>query len=113
MGRSDRAVVVVGASAAGLRCACRLARLKPGWHVGVVEASPVFSYAACGLPYVLSGDITDPEICLEACRGVDVVFHQAALRSVPRSVKDPERSHAVNAMGALSVLLADKESGAW
>lgn len=61
MARSDRAVVVVGASAAGLRCACRLARLKPGWHVGVVEASPVFSYAACGLPYVLSGDITDPD----------------------------------------------------
>ena len=60
MAPSDRAVVVVGASAAGLRCACRLARLKPGWQVGVVETSPVFSYAACGLPYVLSGDITDP-----------------------------------------------------
>jgi NADPH-dependent 2,4-dienoyl-CoA reductase/sulfur reductase-like enzyme/rhodanese-related sulfurtransferase len=58
---SDRAVVVVGASAAGLRCACRLARLKPSWQVGVVEASPVFSYAACGLPYALSGDIADPE----------------------------------------------------
>jgi NADPH-dependent 2,4-dienoyl-CoA reductase/sulfur reductase-like enzyme len=57
---SDRAVVVVGASAAGLRCACRLARLRPGWQVGVVEANPVFSYAACGLPYALSGDVTDP-----------------------------------------------------
>jgi NADPH-dependent 2,4-dienoyl-CoA reductase/sulfur reductase-like enzyme/rhodanese-related sulfurtransferase len=57
---SDRAVVVVGASAAGMRCACRLARLRPGWQVGVVEACPVFSYAACGLPYVLSGDVTDP-----------------------------------------------------
>jgi NADPH-dependent 2,4-dienoyl-CoA reductase/sulfur reductase-like enzyme/rhodanese-related sulfurtransferase len=59
--QSDRAVVVVGASAAGLRCACRLARLRPGWQVGVVEASTVFSYAACGLPYVLSGDIADPD----------------------------------------------------
>jgi len=58
--QSDRSVVVVGASAAGLRCACRLARLRPGWQVGVVEASTVFSYAACGLPYVLSGEITDP-----------------------------------------------------
>jgi NADPH-dependent 2,4-dienoyl-CoA reductase/sulfur reductase-like enzyme/rhodanese-related sulfurtransferase len=57
---NDRAVVVVGASAAGLRCACRLARLQPSWQVGVVEASPVFSYAACGLPYVLSGEISDP-----------------------------------------------------
>jgi NADPH-dependent 2,4-dienoyl-CoA reductase/sulfur reductase-like enzyme/rhodanese-related sulfurtransferase len=56
---SDRAVVVVGASAAGLRCACRLARLKPAWQVGVVEASSIFSYAACGLPYVLSGEVTE------------------------------------------------------
>ncbi len=61
MAPSDRSVVVVGASAAGLRCACRLARLKPGWQVGVVEANPIFSYAACGLPYVLSGDISDPD----------------------------------------------------
>jgi NADPH-dependent 2,4-dienoyl-CoA reductase/sulfur reductase-like enzyme/rhodanese-related sulfurtransferase len=61
----DRSVVVVGASAAGLRCACRLARLKPAWQVGVVEACPVFSYAACGLPYVLSGDISDPEALRE------------------------------------------------
>ena len=60
MASSDRSVVVVGASAAGLRCACRLARLKPGWQVGVVEAEPVFSYAACGLPYALSGEIADP-----------------------------------------------------
>jgi NADPH-dependent 2,4-dienoyl-CoA reductase/sulfur reductase-like enzyme/rhodanese-related sulfurtransferase len=58
--QSDRAVVVVGASAAGLRCACRLARLRPAWPVGVVEVSPVFSYAACGLPYVLSGEVADP-----------------------------------------------------
>jgi NADPH-dependent 2,4-dienoyl-CoA reductase/sulfur reductase-like enzyme/rhodanese-related sulfurtransferase len=54
-----RAVLIVGASAAGLRCACRLARLKPHWQVTVVDQSPVFSYAACGLPYVLSGDIDD------------------------------------------------------
>jgi NADPH-dependent 2,4-dienoyl-CoA reductase/sulfur reductase-like enzyme/rhodanese-related sulfurtransferase len=55
----SRAVLIVGASAAGLRCACRLARLKPRWQVTVVDQSPVFSYAACGLPYVLSGDIDD------------------------------------------------------
>jgi NADPH-dependent 2,4-dienoyl-CoA reductase/sulfur reductase-like enzyme/rhodanese-related sulfurtransferase len=55
----SRAVLVIGASAAGLRCACRLTRLKPHWQVTVVEQSPVFSYAACGLPYVLSGDIDE------------------------------------------------------
>lgn len=52
-------VVVVGASAAGLRCACRLARLQPSWEVTVLERRETFSWAACGLPYVLSGDIDE------------------------------------------------------
>jgi NADPH-dependent 2,4-dienoyl-CoA reductase/sulfur reductase-like enzyme/rhodanese-related sulfurtransferase len=52
-----RRVVIVGASAAGLRCASRLARLRPGWRITVVEKREAFSVAACGLPYVLSGDI--------------------------------------------------------
>jgi len=56
-----RNVVIVGASAAGLRCASRLARLQPDWSIKVVEARETFSYAACGLPYVLSGDIADAE----------------------------------------------------
>jgi NADPH-dependent 2,4-dienoyl-CoA reductase/sulfur reductase-like enzyme/rhodanese-related sulfurtransferase len=58
-GEGNRAVLIVGASAAGLRCACRLVRLKPHWQVTVIDESPFFSYAACGLPYVLSGDIED------------------------------------------------------
>lgn len=52
-------IVIVGASAAGLRCACRVKRLQPGWTVTVVEANEVFSYGACGMPYVLSGDIEE------------------------------------------------------
>ncbi len=56
-GGGRRRVVVVGASAAGLRCASRLARLRPGWPITVVEERESFSVAACGLPYVLSGDI--------------------------------------------------------
>lgn len=47
----------MGASAAGLRCASRLARLRPEWRITVVEERELFSVAACGLPYVLSGDI--------------------------------------------------------
>ena len=61
MADDQRSILVVGASAAGLRCACRLARLKPHWTVKVVEARTVFSYAACGLPYALSGDVGEPE----------------------------------------------------
>lgn len=51
--------VIVGASAAGLRCAARLRRLDPKRSIVVVEENEVFSVAACGMPYVLSGDITD------------------------------------------------------
>lgn len=54
-----RRVVIVGASAAGLRCASRLARLEPETEVTVVEQRLRFSVAACGLPYVLSGDLDD------------------------------------------------------
>ncbi len=60
---------------------------------------------------LLEDDITDPEACRRACQGVDVVFHQAALPSVPRSVEDPARSHQVNATGTLNVLLAAREAG--
>lgn len=52
-----RRIVIVGASATGLRCASRLARLRPEWRITVVEQREFFSVAACGLPYVLSGDI--------------------------------------------------------
>jgi NADPH-dependent 2,4-dienoyl-CoA reductase/sulfur reductase-like enzyme/rhodanese-related sulfurtransferase len=53
----SKRIVIVGASAAGLRCACRLKRLQPDWPVTVVEARDLFSYGACGMPYVVSGDI--------------------------------------------------------
>ncbi|MCP4899251.1 MAG: FAD-dependent oxidoreductase [bacterium] len=59
MGDVEKRIVIVGASAAGLRCACRLARIQPGWKITVVEAENVFSYGACGMPYVLSGDIEE------------------------------------------------------
>lgn len=56
-----RRILIVGASAAGLRCASRLARLRPEWQITVVEQKELFSVAACGLPYVLSGDIGGAE----------------------------------------------------
>jgi NADPH-dependent 2,4-dienoyl-CoA reductase/sulfur reductase-like enzyme/rhodanese-related sulfurtransferase len=59
MSEDSKKIVIVGASAAGLRCACRLRRLQPEWSITVVEAGEVFSYGACGLPYVLSGDIEE------------------------------------------------------
>jgi NADPH-dependent 2,4-dienoyl-CoA reductase/sulfur reductase-like enzyme/rhodanese-related sulfurtransferase len=64
-------ILIVGASAAGLRCACRLRRLQPEWLITVVEANEVFSYGACGLPYVLSGDIDELAALRRTVYGVE------------------------------------------
>lgn len=63
--------VIVGASAAGLKCACRLRRLDPDRPITVVEAREVFSYGACGLPYVLSGDIEELGVLRRTTFGVE------------------------------------------
>jgi len=60
---------------------------------------------------LLEGDLTDPDVCRQAMEGINVVFHQAALPSVPRSIKDPVRSHEVNATGTLNILVAARDAG--
>ena len=57
----------------------------------------------------LEGDITDLETCHRACRGVDVVLHQAALGSVPRSIENPLASHESNITGFLNMLIAARD----
>lgn len=59
----------------------------------------------------IEGDITNYDSCLAALKGVDVVTHQAALGSVPRSIELPHNTHNVNATGFLNMLHAAKESG--
>jgi len=58
----------------------------------------------------LEADIVDPAACAEACRGVDFVLHQAALGSVPRSIADPQATHAANATGFLNMLVAARDA---
>ena len=50
------------------------------------------------------GDVADPAVVRRAVEGVEVVFHQAALASVPLSVKDPLAVHTACATGTVSVL---------
>ena len=59
---------------------------------------------------LVEGSITDPAVCARAIDGADYVLHQAALPSVPRSIKDPVASHAVNATGTLQVLIAARDA---
>jgi len=56
-------------------------------------------------------DISDASACVRACKGVDIVLHQAALGSVPRSIADPIATHAANATGFLNLLTASRDAG--
>lgn len=57
----------------------------------------------------MKGDIRDYETCLKACNDIDLVSHQAALGSVPRSINDPLTTNDVNITGTLNVFTAAKE----
>lgn len=58
----------------------------------------------------IEGDIANIGTCLQACKDIDVITHQAALGSVPRSIKDPARSNQANVTGFLNILIAAKDS---
>ncbi len=60
---------------------------------------------------LIKGDITNYTTCLEACDGIDVISHQAALGSVPRSIKNPLKTNEVNITGTLNIFTAAKELG--
>lgn len=59
----------------------------------------------------LEGDMRDPQVCKQACDGIDWVAHQAALGSVPRSVEDPITTNTINVSGFVNVLTAARQMG--
>ena len=61
---------------------------------------------------LIRGDIRDYETCLSACENADLIFHEAALGSVPRSVNDPVTTNEVNIGGFVKLLNAARECGA-
>ncbi len=60
---------------------------------------------------MMKGDIRDAEVCKQAVKEMELISHQAALGSVPRSIEFPLNTHAVNATGFLNMLYAAKEAG--
>src|SRR5437773_1678628 len=60
---------------------------------------------------LVEGELRSYERVHNAIRGVELVFHQGALPSVPRSVQDPLTTSAVNVEGTLNVLLAARDEG--
>jgi nucleoside-diphosphate-sugar epimerase len=60
---------------------------------------------------VVVGDLADPDVARRAVDGVEIVLHQAAIPSVPRSIDDPLTSHRANIDATVSVLVAAREAG--
>ena len=60
---------------------------------------------------LIEGDIRNLDTCIQATKNIDYVLHQAALGSVPRSIKDPLTTNEVNISGFLNMLSASKDAG--
>ena len=67
---------------------------------------------ASGAAFTLrQADLRDAEAVAAACRGIEVIFHQAALPSVPRSIRDPRTSHTANIDGTFNLLEGARAAG--
>lgn len=104
------ALVTGGAGFIGSALARRL--LAGGHEVRVLDNLSTGS--ADGVPEdaeFVEGDLRDLEVCRKAADACDVVFHQAALPSVPRSIEDPLTTNEVNVGGTLNLLAAAAQGG--
>ncbi|MGH2994338.1 MAG: NAD-dependent epimerase/dehydratase family protein [Solirubrobacterales bacterium] len=106
-----RALVTGGAGFIGSNLTLRL--LEEGHEVRVLDN--LSTGQRSNLPgsdvELIEGDVRSFERASTATRGVEVVFHQAALPSIPRSLDDPLTSNAINVDGTLNVLLASRDHG--
>ncbi|NLX14728.1 MAG: SDR family oxidoreductase [Phycisphaerales bacterium] len=59
---------------------------------------------------LVEGDLRNPDDCRQACRDVEIVYHQGAVPSVPKSVEDPVTSHEVNVDGTFNILMAARDA---
>jgi UDP-N-acetylglucosamine 4-epimerase len=82
-----------------------------GYHKNLDEVRRAVGDLAWQRHRFIEADIIDVDACRRACVGVDVVLHQAALGSVPRSIEDPLRTHAANATGFVNMLVAARDTG--
>ena len=82
-----------------------------GRRVNFDQIRPLVSAAQWARFDLIEGDICDGATCQRACAGADIVLHQAALGSVPRSIENPQRSHDSNVTGFLNMLIAARDAG--
>jgi UDP-glucose 4-epimerase len=87
--------------------------LAEGWSVRVLDdfsSGREENLAAPDAIELIRGDVRDADVVAAAVNGIEVVFHEAAVPSVPRSVAEPLRTHAVNADGTLLVLESARQA---
>jgi len=89
-----------------------LDNFETGHQANLDEVRQRVGEAAWANHRFIRGDIAEPADCARACEGADVVLHQAALGSVPRSMLDPQATHRANATGFLNMLVAARDAGA-
>lgn len=87
-----------------------LDNFSTGFQHNLDEVQRTVSLAQWSRFHFIEGDIRDPATCAQAVKGVDLVLHQAALGSVPRSLKDPATTNAVNISGFLNMLIAARDA---
>ncbi len=59
---------------------------------------------------LLEGDLRNPDDCRRACRDIEIVYHEGAVPSVPKSVEDPVTSHEANVDGTFNILMAARDA---
>jgi UDP-glucose 4-epimerase len=112
---SKKAMVIGGAGFIGSNLAELLS--NEGYHVIILD--DLSSGKMANIEVLLKksntdfiqGSITDLPLLQRLLKGVDYVFHQAAIPSVPKSIENPMLSHEVNVTGTLNVLLAARDGG--
>ncbi|GCF08223.1 SDR family oxidoreductase [Dictyobacter arantiisoli] len=115
MMRNSRYLVTGGAGFIGSHIAATLlkqgeaVRIIDDYATGRVNNQNAFETMP-GQFEIINGDIRDLETLKQAAQGVEVIFHQAALASVPRSIADPISSLEVNINGTQNVLIAARDS---
>lgn len=112
-GNGRRALVTGGAGFIGGHIVERL--IDEDWQVRVLDdfSSGREENLESRLDQIelIRGDIRDREIVERAVDGIEVVFHEAAIASVPRSVAEPVRTNDINAVGTLQVLECARQAG--
>jgi len=114
MAGAKRALVTGGAGCVGSNLVVEL--LRRGWQVRALDDFSAGKHEHLkGIPSdrfeLREGDIRNLQVCEQACRDMEYVFHQAAIRSVSRSMDDPQATNEVNVRGTLNMLQAAQKAG--